>query len=87
MRQPFFIDLDQARELLAGIGIDLTARQMKRAAELDANGYRKLPFFVDPIDGRLKIDRDLLKRIYLEKQVEAQNNLRLNFNKNSNKPH
>lgn len=35
---------------MAGMGIELTDRQMKRASEKDAHGQRKLPFFVDPID-------------------------------------
>jgi len=33
---------------------------MKRAADLDAQGKRKLPFFLDPIEGRLKIERNSL---------------------------
>jgi ABC-type glutathione transport system ATPase component len=32
----------------------LNERQMKRASDMDAQGRRKLPFFVDPIEG---IDR------------------------------
>ncbi|MFM9850254.1 MAG: hypothetical protein ACKVP3_24240 [Hyphomicrobiaceae bacterium] len=49
---------------------------MKRAAEADANGHRKLPFFIDPIDGRLKIEKGDLVRIYRELQVKALNNTR-----------
>jgi hypothetical protein len=53
MTGPFFIGLEEARKTLAEIGIELTAKQLKRAADPDASGKRKLPFFVDPIDNRL----------------------------------
>ena len=51
---------------------------MQRAAEQDGLGRRKLPFFVDPIEGRLKIEKNDLVTVYLRKQVEAQRNLRPN---------
>ncbi|MFW8637544.1 hypothetical protein [Cribrihabitans pelagius] len=35
--------------------VDLNDCQMKRAADKDASGGRKLPYFVDPIDGMLRI--------------------------------
>ena len=76
MKQPCYLGLDQARELLAGMGIHLTERQMQRAAEQDAQGRRKLPFFVDPIQHKLMIEKDDLLSAYFKKQVEAQNNLR-----------
>jgi len=47
---------------------------MKRAAEADAHGRRKLPFFIDPIDGRLKIEKGSLVKIYRELQIEAERN-------------
>lgn len=84
MRQLCFIDLNQAREVLADMGIELSSRQMKRAAEADAKGKRKLPFFVDPIDGKLKIEKGTLQKIYMELHVEATKNLRGMFNKSSN---
>lgn len=84
MRQLCFIDLHQAREVLADMGIKLNSRQMKRAAEADAKGKRKLPFFVDPIDGKLKIEKGTLQKIYMELHVEASKNLRNSFNKSSN---
>lgn len=84
MRQLCFIDLHQAREVLADMGIELSPRQMKRAAEADAKGHRKLPFFVDPIDGKLKIEKGTLQKIYMELHVEATKNLRNMFNKSSN---
>ncbi len=58
------------------MGIRLNERQMQRAAELDASGRRKLPFFVDPIEGKLRIDKDDLISIYFNKQAEARNKLR-----------
>lgn len=71
-KPPFYIGLDEARQTLAEIGINLTAKQIKRAADPDAAGRRKLPFFVDPIDGRLKIERGTLMEIYMRCQVEAE---------------
>lgn len=37
MASPRYIDLEQARKVLAEMGVELTVRQMKRAAETDAN--------------------------------------------------
>ncbi len=73
---PYYINLRQARIVLSDLGIALTDRQMKRAAETDPTGKRKLPFFVDPIDGRLKIEKGSLVKIYQELQVQAENNIR-----------
>lgn len=73
MKPPCYIDLEQARQVLAEMGIALNERQMKRAADKDASGRRKLPFFVDPIDGRLRIEKGTLVRIYREAQIEAEN--------------
>ena len=73
---PFYIDLAQARAVLAEIGIEITERQMKRAAEANAQGRRKLPFFIDPIEGTLKIERQKLVSIYTERQVAAERNRR-----------
>ncbi len=77
MASPRYIDLEQARKVLAELGVELTARQMKRAAETDAHGRRKLPLFIDPIEGRLKIEKQTLSRIYLRRQVEAERNLKM----------
>lgn len=71
-----YIDLDQARDVLAQMGIQLTRRQIKRASDKDAHGRRKLPFFIDPIEGRLKIDKNTLVGIYNQLQIDAQRNLR-----------
>ncbi len=69
---PCYIGLEQARGVLADMGVELNARQIKRAADKDAAGKRKLPFFVDPIDGKLKIEKGTLVRIYRELQIEAE---------------
>jgi hypothetical protein len=76
IRQPHYIDLEEARQVLAQIGVQLTLRQMQRAAEQDGLGRRKLPFFVDPIERKLKIEKNDLMSVYFRKQVEAQRNLR-----------
>ena len=76
IKQPHYIGLEEARQILAQIGVQLTLRQMQRAAEQDAQGRRKLPFFVDPIERKLKIEKDDLISVYFKKQVEAQRNLR-----------
>ena len=76
MNMPKYINLNQARLLPEKLGISFSQRQMKRAAEPDAQGRRKLPFFIDPIDGKLKIKRGALVRIYNQLQREAENNLR-----------
>lgn len=72
MKKPCYIDLHQAREVLSEMGVQLTKRQMKRASEIDAYGRRKLPFFVDPIEGKLKIEKGTLVNIYRELQIEAE---------------
>jgi len=71
---PQFIDLKEARKVLDDIGICLNERQMKRAAEKDAKGKRKLPFFVDPIDKKLKIEKGTLLKIYNQCQAKAESN-------------
>jgi len=70
-----YIDLEEARQVLAEMGVALSPRQMKRAADLDARGRRKLPFFVDPIEGKLKIEKNTLRSIYMRAQAGAENNL------------
>jgi hypothetical protein len=76
MKHPSYITLRQARVVLADLGIALSDRQMKRAAETDHAGRRKLPFFIDPIDGKLKIEKGSLVRIYQELQASAESNIR-----------
>jgi hypothetical protein len=75
MQMPNYLSLSQARKELAGIGIELSDRQMKRAADKDAKGKRKLPFFVDPITGKLKIEKGALVDAYVRLQRDAENSL------------
>lgn len=72
MKHPCYIDLEQARKVLSDMGVELNQRQMKRAAEKDAHGRRKLPFFVDPIEKKLKIEKGTLVNIYMKLQIEAE---------------
>ncbi|MDW3098625.1 MAG: hypothetical protein R8J41_11055 [Alphaproteobacteria bacterium] len=80
MSKPYYIAIPEACDVLEEIGVKLSERQIKRAAEPDASGNRKLPFFVDPIDGRLKIDKNTLISIYLQRQVAAENSMTLSIN-------
>lgn len=73
MKKPCYLDIEQARAVLSEIGIDFNLRQMQRAAEKDAHGRRKLPFFIDPIDKKLKIDKSALIGAYVNRQVSAEN--------------
>lgn len=76
MKEPCYINMEQARQVLAGMGVELTTRQIKRAAEPDAHGRRKLPFFIDPIEGRLKIEKGTLIDIYRKAQIDAERGIR-----------
>jgi hypothetical protein len=76
IKHPHYIGLEEARQVLAEMGVALSPRQIKRAADMDARGRRKLPFFVDPIEGKLKIEKNTLRGIYMTAQAEAENNLR-----------
>jgi hypothetical protein len=72
MQMPCYISVAEARALLTEMGISVSDAQIRRAATPDALGKRRLPFFVDPIDGRLKIEKGTLVRIYRELQIEAE---------------
>jgi hypothetical protein len=76
VKQPLYIGLEEARQVLAEMGVVLTPRQMKRAADRDAAGRRKLPFFIDPIEGTLKIERQDLINAYVKQQADAQRHCR-----------
>lgn len=76
MDTPYYINLSEARLVLADIGVNLTERQMQRAAEMDAEGRRKLPFFIDPIEGKLKIEKQALIDAYTQRHRQATRNLR-----------
>ena len=56
MRIPCYINIKQAQQVLADMGIELTERQVKRATEKDIHGRRKLPFFIDPIEKKLTLN-------------------------------
>lgn len=71
-RRPQYIGLEEARQVLAEMGVELTPRQIKRAADMNPSGRRRLPFFVDPIEGKLKIEKETLRRIYINRQVAAE---------------
>ncbi len=76
MRQPCHINLEQARQVLSEMGVEFNERQMKRASEMDAKGQRKLPFFIDPIDKKLKIEKGTLVQIYQNLQIEAERGIK-----------
>ena len=76
IKQPQYIGLEEARQVLAEMGVALSPRQMKRAADIDARGRRKLPFFVDPIEGKLKIEKGSLVQIYRDLQMQAENSIK-----------
>jgi hypothetical protein len=71
-KRPHYLDFEQARQLLAEMNIHLTPRQTKRSSDKDGQGKRKLPWFIDPIEGRLKIERNALLSAYFNRQVEAE---------------
>jgi hypothetical protein len=73
---PRYLGLEEARETLAALGIEFSKRQMKRAADPDAQGHRKLPFFRDPVDGRLKIEEGALTAVYQQLQEKAKKRTR-----------
>jgi hypothetical protein len=77
-RQPRYLDVDEARAILAEMNVHLSRRQVKRSSEMDARGKRRLPWFIDPIEGRLKIERNDLFAAYFNRQVEAERNCTLN---------
>ena len=58
------------------MGVELTERQIKRASERDIHGRRKLPFFIDPIEKKLKIEKGTLVDIYRRLQVEAERGIK-----------
>jgi len=71
-KRPHYLDFKEARQLLAEMNIHLTQRQIKRSSDKDAHGKRKLPWFIDPIEGRLKIEKNALLSAYFNRQVEAE---------------
>ena len=69
-----FITIDETIPTLAEIGIEMKLSQMKRAAEPDHKGLRRIPFFKDPIDRRLKIEKETLIGLYQTLHLEALEN-------------
>jgi len=69
--------MDEARQVLAQMNVMLSPRQIKRSADPDPHGRRKLPWFVDPIEGRLKIEKNALLKAYFNLQVAAENNCKI----------
>jgi len=63
IKQPHYVGLEEARQIRAQMGVQLTLRQMQRAAEQDAQGRRKIPYFVDTIERKLKIEKDDTPRV------------------------
>jgi hypothetical protein len=76
VKPPQYIGLEEARQVLAEMGIVLNSRQMKRAADKDVEGRRRLPLFVDPIDGRIKIEKQDLIDAYVKQQMDARRQCR-----------
>jgi hypothetical protein len=77
MSEQFYVGLNEACAALAKINVHLTEAQMRRAA-VSNGGKRKLPFFVDPVDRKLKIDLNTLLGIYTHHQVGAENAAEIN---------
>ena len=73
MKMPCYINPEEARKVLSDMGVELNERQIKRASEMDAAGRRKLPFFVGPIEKKLKIEKGTLVNIYRQLQIDAEN--------------
>lgn len=72
--KPQLLTPDEARALLAEYNVNLNERQIRRAAEPNAAGERKLPFFVDPVTRTLRIERSALLRVYGRLIKNAENN-------------
>lgn len=75
MTERHYLGLEEAREFLASIGVELNERQMKRTAEPDAYGKRRLPFFRDPANGKLRVAKDALLEAYDRMDSQARNNV------------
>lgn len=74
---PQYLTMEEARQVLAQMNVMLSYRQIKRSADPDPHGRRKLPWFVDPIEGRLKIEKSALLRAYFNLQAEAENECKI----------
>ncbi|ODT65017.1 MAG: hypothetical protein ABS75_33225 [Pelagibacterium sp. SCN 63-23] len=72
MEIPHYLTVQDAQSLLAQMNVHVNIRQLKRTAEMDGAGKRKLPWFVDPIEGRLMIEKSALLSAYFNRQHEAE---------------
>ncbi len=52
-------------------GLEVSEKQMRRAME-PRQGQRKLPFFPDPVTGRLVIKAETLKNLYKSASKQAE---------------
>jgi hypothetical protein len=48
MQMPCYITIEQARAVLAEMGVAVSVAQIRRASHLDASGKRRLPFLSIP---------------------------------------
>ena len=79
MKQPCYIGLEEARQVLAEMGVQFTPQQMQRAADKDAQGGASCRSSSIRSRAQLKIEKDSLVSIYMQRQVEAERNLRPNL--------
>ena len=65
-----YVDKKEALDILAGMNIRWTRRQIDWTAEPNAEGCRKWPWFLDD-KGILRIDAGFIHRQFEGKQLEA----------------
>ena len=78
MKQPCYIGLEEARQVLAEMGVQLTMRQMQRAADRTRRDDASCRSSSIPSSTSSKSKRTICISVYFRKQVEAQRNLRPN---------
>ena len=66
MKQPCYIGLEEARQVSAEWASNSCHTPDTARRRQDAQGRRKLPFFVDPIEHKLKIEKDDLLSAYFK---------------------
>jgi hypothetical protein len=65
------LDKNQALEKLNSMGLNINMRQLTRAASPNERNRRALPFFKDPITGKLVIEEEALLNAYRVAQATA----------------
>ncbi|MDJ0683481.1 MAG: hypothetical protein QNJ84_02155 [Alphaproteobacteria bacterium] len=65
-----YVDKAEALEILAGMNVRWTRRQIDWTAEPDASGARRWPWFLDD-KGILRIDEGFIHRQFEAKQLAA----------------